>query len=447
MAAEVASGSTSGQPRRGRPRSQPRDPRPSGPSRSGPDQPSGGTGPDAEGHTVAVVLSGAAARGAFQAGALAVIVPELERQGLRPTIWLGTSAGAINAALWAAMLHEGSTTAADRVLAIWSQMSDDDVFRPLLPFSALRTAAQFAVGAMLQRGPGTTSVVDTTPLQRTATEELPADQLARNVAEGVVSAVGVVATRVPSDSDEAVVGAASGRSVLFLAETTPSSYAGDPDRGLDVVRTAVTADHVVASSAIPVGFPAVRLDQPEPAWYVDGGVRLNAPLQPAVALGATRILLVSATATTVAPPPPPAPLGVRPDIADAGAQVLHAALADRTVEDLLTLRRVNHALGQAPGLTSRSGRVYRPVEVMEVSPAPGAMGRLAADVWARRTDRLGWLRETDNWLIGRGLRGLGDAVGRRELLSYLFFDEEYFARGIELGQEAAATALRVGWTQ
>ena len=73
----------------------------------------------------------------------------------------------------------------------------------------------------------------------------------------------------------------------------------------------LTAEHVVASSAIPVAFPPVAISEPEQAaaWYVDGGVRLNTPLHPAVGLGASRIVLVSATATTYGPPPLPTDVG------------------------------------------------------------------------------------------------------------------------------------------
>lgn len=403
--------------------------------------------------TVAVVLSGAAARGAFQAGALAEVIPALERAGERPTIWLGTSAGSINASLWVAALHRGVDAAADEVLDVWRAMSDDNVFRPLLPFSLARTGLQFAAGAMLGRGPGTTSLLDTVPLQRTAAELLSTTQLAANVSAGLVGAIGVVATRMPAEPDTAVAGAASGRSVVFLDESVPGGYVGNPGRALDVVRGPISAEHVLASSAIPVAFPPIRIDAPEQAegWYVDGGVRLNSPLHPAVGLGATRILLISATSTTYGPVPLPGPAGQIPDIDDAAAQVLHAVLADRMVEDLAMLRRTNRMVTQATGagqpglLRSTSGRAYTAIDVMAVSPPPGEMGRIAADVFARRTERLGWARETDNWLLGRMIRGAGDAAGRRELLSYLFFDEEYFAASIELGRRAAAAALAKGW--
>ncbi len=410
-----------------------------------------GTGMD-EGRTkVAVVLSGAAARGAFQAGALAEIIPVLEGQGLTPTIWLGTSAGSINATLFAAELHRGAAAAAERVVEVWASMSDDDVYRPLLPFSLARSGLQYATGAVLERGPGLTSLLNTAPLQRTADEVLPTEQLAANVRSGVLSAVGVVATRMPADTEVAPCGAASGRSVVFLDEQVPGEYVGDASRALDVVRTPVAAEHVMASSAIPVGFPPVQISEPAAAaaWYIDGGVRLNAPLHPAVGLGAERIVVISATSTRYPPPPEPAAPGRTPDSADAAAQVLHAVLADRTTEDLDLLRRTNHLVEQAASsgqvLNRRSGGPYRPIDVMTVCPAPGEMGALASEVHARRTDRLGWLRETDNWLLGRILRGAGDAVGRRELLSYLFFDEQYFTESMELGRRCAARALAAGW--
>ena len=402
--------------------------------------------------TVAIVLSGAVARGAFQAGALAELVPALERDGLTPTVWLGTSAGSITAALWGSAAHRGAAVAAEEVLEVWRRISDDDVLRPL-PFSLARTGLQFATGAVLGLGPGTTSLLDTAPLRRTVAEVLESGQLAANVADGVLAAVGVVATRMPAESESAVTGETSGRSVLFLDEHAAGDYAGDQDRALDVVRGPVAVDHVLASSAFPVAFPPVQVTQPDQAagWYLDGGVRLNTPLRPAVGLGATRIVLVSATSTTYGPPPLPDPASPTRDLADAAAQVLQAVLADRMTEDLVELRRTNRLVaqavvaGQPDLLTDRTGRPYRGIDVMTVSPPPGEMGRIAADVFERRTAGLGRITEMDNWLIGQLIRGAGDAVGRRELLSYLFFDEEYFAAGIELGRRTAAAALSRGW--
>ena len=403
--------------------------------------------------TVAVVLSGAGARGAFQAGALAVLIPALEREGLAPSVVLGTSAGSINAVLWGAAAHHGADKAAEEVLAVWLQMNNEDVYRPLLPFSLARTGLKFAAGALLGVGPGTTSLLDTAPLRRTAVNEMHTGQLAANVADGVLDAVGVVATRMPSASDNTIVGAAGGRGVLFLDGHPAGDYGGDPDRALDVVRGPLNPDHVLASSAIPVAFPPVQITEPEDAagWYVDGGVRLNTPLNPAVALGATRVVLVSATATTYGPPPLPDTTGRTPDVADAAAQVMHAALADRMSEDLSALRRTNRLVAQASDagrpdlLTGRTGRPYRQIDVLAVSPAPGEMGRIAAEVFDRRTGGLRRLTEMDNWLLGQAIRGAGDGVGRRELLSYLFFDEDYFAASIELGRTTAAAALSRGW--
>ncbi|MGE5696114.1 MAG: patatin-like phospholipase family protein [Candidatus Sericytochromatia bacterium] len=51
---------------------------------------------------VAVVVTGAGAPGGYEAGALSVLVPRLRAAGYEPTVYIGTSAGAINATMFAA---------------------------------------------------------------------------------------------------------------------------------------------------------------------------------------------------------------------------------------------------------------------------------------------------------------------------------------------------------
>ncbi|MGO9974410.1 MAG: patatin-like phospholipase family protein [Solirubrobacteraceae bacterium] len=45
---------------------------------------------------IALVLAGGGARGACEAGLLSVLLPVLEERNERPTILIGTSAGAVN---------------------------------------------------------------------------------------------------------------------------------------------------------------------------------------------------------------------------------------------------------------------------------------------------------------------------------------------------------------
>ena len=230
--------------------------------------------------TVAVVLSGAAARGAFQAGALAEPVPALDREGLKPTIWLGTSAGGINAALWGARAHLGADVAGEQVLEVWRRMNDDHVYRPL-PWSLARSGVQYVAGAVLCAGTGATSVLDTAPLRRTVEAELDERRLEVNVSDGRLDAVGVVATRMPAEPDNAVGGTASGRSVLFLDEHTLETTR-QPRRALDVVRGPTQPDHVLASSAIPVAFYRSRSHGPH---VPQAGTRRRRPAQHSAAPG------------------------------------------------------------------------------------------------------------------------------------------------------------------
>lgn len=395
--------------------------------------------------TVAVVLTGAAARGAFQAGALARLLPKLHEQGLRPTIYLGTSAGAINASLYGSFAHLPVEQAAGRLLDIWRSMDSANVIRPPL-VSLIGDGLRFVPGALFGIGSGITSVLNTTPLQRTARDVLDAPQIARNVADGVLDAVGVAATRVPptdtvDDGHATHWHIANTHSVLFLDTTLDASDVADPARALRVASAAIDADQVLASSAIPVAFPPIQVRQPEPyqGWYLDGGIRLNAPLRPAVALGADHLVVIAAHATEY-PQVYPVGAGEEPDVLDASALTLQSILADRVVEDLQEIRTRNRWLAEGAELCTNTGRDLHKVSLLTVSPEPGVLAEVATEVLnSKRFDpQAVFLRSF--------LRGLGDGPGEAELLSYAYFDSDYFDKQITIGEQAAQKALDAGWS-
>src|SRR5207342_131414 len=105
------------------------------------------------------------------------------------------------------------------------------------------------------------SILHPEPLAQTLAGLVDFDQLGENIREHGL-ALGVVAT--PAHSN---------RSVVFYQGGIPR-HVDDPLRGIEYVATPeLGAEHILASSAIPALFPAVRVTEPEPAagWYFDGG--------------------------------------------------------------------------------------------------------------------------------------------------------------------------------
>ncbi|EID78811.1 MULTISPECIES: patatin-like phospholipase family protein [Rhodococcus] len=303
-----------------------------------------GPGPDPS--RVAVVVAGAGARGAYEAGVLSVVVPFLRAAGITPDLFIGTSAGAINATLFAAGAHLPADEQAAAALAVWRSVDIDDVFRPLM-YSGPATIARWTGQLCGIPGIRLTSLVDTTPLARTAHRLVAWRQLAANLDDRRTS-LAVVTTS-----------AADNRTVVFVdrngADPLPPP---DANRAIDYRDVRVTAEHVRASAAIPALFPAVEVSTPNDArgWYADGGIRLNAPLKPALSLGAHKLVVV-ATHPAVYPPVPntgeePGP----PDVDDMVVRVLDAALVDRMVEDLRTLGKINELVadGRRTGTTTTS---------------------------------------------------------------------------------------------
>jgi NTE family protein len=157
------------------------------------------------------------------------------------------------------------------------------------------------------------SILHPEPLAHTLGKLVDFDQLANNIREQQLT-LGVVAT--PAHSN---------RSVVFHQGGIPR-HRDDPLRGIEYVATPkLGVEQILASSAIPALFPAVRVTAPEQAagWYYDGSPRLKTPIKPALWLGAKRVIVIALN--SVAPSRTTSP-EQQPDFYVGAAHLLHGAL-------------------------------------------------------------------------------------------------------------------------
>jgi len=381
------------------------------------------------------VAAGAGARGAYEAGALSIILPALDEQGQRPNMFVGTSAGAINAALFASLAHLPAKQAATQALDLWGNMKQSEVFPPAVP--SVLAAMPWYIARLFGIGRGMTSLLNTKPLLRLLSDKLDWDQLHQNVETGKIDAVAIVATAT-----------STGRTSVFVehSPSIPALPRSDTDRAIDYYEHAISPNIVRASAAIPTLFPPVLLgDHDNGDWYVDGGVRLNAPLKPALSLGASRLVVAATDPLDYLPaiPGPQAP-GPAPNIQDEAAEIGHGLMADRMVEDIRTLMKVN---ALADGKASPStGRQYKLVPFIFAGPTAGQVGQLgqvAATVLENETSVFNAITHFDLWLC---TRLIGPVKSRGDIMSYLLFEPAFAQAAIQLGQQDAQRYLdSMGW--
>jgi NTE family protein len=384
---------------------------------------------------VGLVLAGGGARGAYEAGALSVLLPALEREGRRPQVVVGTSVGAINAAYLAATAHLDADAVAEGMVERWRSVRMSHVLRPLLAGQALRTA--FAYASEIAGIPGVTlrALFDPAPLGETLSRWIDWRAVHRNIRSGRLNALAVVATAAQSE-----------RSVVFVEGLRQEELF--ESHGVEYVSGRIDVQHVRASTAIPALFPAVQVDRPARwrGWYYDGGTRLNTPVKPALDMGVDRVAVITTNSSSRQPR---GDTSEEPDFAHGTVELVQATLVDPLIEDIRLLGKVNLLVrdgqGEAfAGWRERRGKApYRVVPHLVLAPrSPNELGRAALEVMREGYSGLRRLRSPDLSLMGRIVGGRSEPQG--ELLSYLFFEGDFTGRLVELGQEDARHALGSG---
>lgn len=354
------------------------------------------------------MLTGGGARAAYQVGILKGIArhfPDLKFQ-----IITGVSAGAINAIYLAA--RDGTLAQKARELeAMWCELSCESIYqfdwKTFVPFRS-------AVASVLPRRTRWTQtrphgIVDTLPLRNLLCRILdarpgePVWGIEQNIHSGELTALALM-----------TLDYSTGQTVRWVQGRTFDVYEGPHRR---VAQTRFTIEHVLASAALPFVFPAVRIGS---EWHGDGGIRLAAPLSPAVHLGARKIIAMSTGYQPTADEAATPVLTGYPPAAQVLGQLINAVFLDVIDEDVARMERMNDLLRKmAPH--ERDG--LKPIELFVFRPSID-LGKLAGEY---------------EQYLPRKLKLLVRALGTKEtespdFISLLMFEPSYTKRIIEVGE-------------
>jgi NTE family protein len=307
---------------------------------------------------IGIVLTGGGARAAYQVGVLRAIADLLPKGAGNPfPIICGTSAGAINAvalAADAANYHR----AVRRLHAVWDNFSADQVYRSDLPGVLKNSLAWIGAALSGGRSHSNVSLLDNSPLARLLSRRVHFPAVQEAIDTGHLYALAVTCS-----------GYASGHSVSFF-QSVPQAQPWRRVRRIGVPAT-IGLEHLLASSALPFIFPAVRINR---EYFGDGSMRQIAPVSPALHLGAERVLVIAVGAQVRPAQAHAMERGTEitkyPTLAQIAGHALNSIFLDTMEADLERLQRINRTLSLVPPETLQQGPGgLRHIDAMVISPS------------------------------------------------------------------------------
>lgn len=354
-----------------------------------------------------LVLPGGGARAAYQAGVVKAIADMLPADAPNPfPVITGTSAGAINAAMLASHAQD-FCDGARRLADIWTGLSVENVYRADV-WTMIQTSFRWLL-TVLHGGSGRhipRALLDNAPLRRLLAKNIPFDAIQRAIDAGALRALAITAS-----------GYVSAHSVSFFQGRDDLQPWWRTRR--EGKRDTITLDHIMASIALPMIFPAAGIDR---EYFGDGSMRQGAPLSPAIHLGATRLLIVAVRNEQPNALPPTLQRAVYPSLGQIAGYVLDTLFMDSLYTDLERLNRINQTYSHVEVRTDPETPDLRVVETRLVVPSEDI------NVIAERH------RREFPHAVNVLLRRLGaHKPDGNQLISYLLFAGSFCSELIELG--------------
>ncbi|MFT5894250.1 MAG: NTE family protein [bacterium] len=367
----------------------------------------------------ALILGGGGARAAYQIGVLDAIRQILNAapghaQSFPFQVLCGTSAGAINAA-WLASHTHSYDEAVRQLVSVWGDIRPNDVFRTDVP-GALANAGHWltalSMGWLIREAPR--SLFDNRPLRELLTQRINFRAIDTSIAKGELDALAISTSSY-----------SSGHHVTFYQSRSHIRPWTRNQRLAE--RTTINLEHLMASSAIPVVFPATQLhiDQ-HLEFFGDGAIRQSSPISPAIHLGATRIVVIGAGRVEENSNEELSGNSSHqinyPSLGQIGGHVMASIFLDGVASDVERIERINRTLK----LMTEQQRIesgLKPLDLLAINPSQRLDS--LAEPFIRNLPRT--TRSALRILGATGRRGVG-------LASYLLFDREYTQTLIELGQ-------------
>jgi len=364
-----------------------------------------------------LILPGGGARNAYQTGVLKALAEILPGNSPNPfPVISGTSSGALNAAILASNATQFSE-GISRMIGIWENFHCGKIFQVdswTALKSGLRWTSSFATAGLGRSAPR--ALLNNTPQREFIESHIRLARIQHAIDTGALRALAVTSSSYSSGLSFNYYQGVDG-----LRPWQRTRRQG--------VAEEITIDHLMASSAIPLVFPAVWLND---EYHGDGSMRESAPLSPAIHLGADRLLIIGVRNPALDPKPSAGEKVPYPTIGQITGYMLDTLFMDRLDSDIERMNRVNHVIGETRSKNvEHEDTTLRPIEFLMISPSQDV--REISERHIKDFPR-------SVRLLLRSLGALSHES--RPLLSYLLFESSFCQELIELGYQDGLNARR-----